>query len=94
MFYRGFYFRAPKIASIVGEMVRSPHMMKRRLREGVEFFQFLRDRNEAACKRGLLAEATLLIGGSSSRLMISACRWQSTRRWNWLTAKESCLRPA
>ena len=47
-FYRRFYFRAPKIAAIVGEMVRSPHMMKRRLREGVEFFQFLRERNRAA----------------------------------------------
>ena len=47
-FYRRFYFRAPKIASIVGEMVRSPEMMKRRLREGVEFFRFLRDRQEAA----------------------------------------------
>ncbi|HEY1546146.1 MAG TPA: radical SAM protein, partial [Xanthobacteraceae bacterium] len=41
-FYKRFYFRAPKIASIVGEMIRSPQMMKRRLREGVEFFAFLR----------------------------------------------------
>jgi len=47
-FYRRFYFRAPKIAAIVGEMVRSPQMMKRRLREGVEFFQFLRERKRAA----------------------------------------------
>ncbi len=47
-FYRKFYFRAPKIASIVNEMIRSPQMMKRRLREGVEFFQFLRDRHKAA----------------------------------------------
>ena len=47
-FYKRFYFRAPKIASIVGEMVRSPQMMKRRLREGVEFFQFLKERNRAA----------------------------------------------
>jgi len=47
-FYRRFYFRAPKIASIVGEMVRSPQMMTRRLREGVEFFQFLRERHKAA----------------------------------------------
>ena len=47
-FYRAFYFRAPKIAAIVSEMVRSPQMMKRRLREGVEFFQFLRERREAA----------------------------------------------
>ncbi|AQS86826.1 iron-sulfur oxidoreductase [Neoasaia chiangmaiensis NBRC 101099] len=46
-FYRKFYFRAPKIASIVNEMVRSPQMMKRRLREGVEFFQFLKDRHAA-----------------------------------------------
>src|SRR3954447_146454 len=47
-FYKKFYFRAPKIAAIVGEMVRSPQMMKRRLREGVEFFQFLKERREAA----------------------------------------------
>lgn len=46
-FYRRFYFRAPKIASIVGEMVRSPEMMKRRLREGVEFFRFLKERKAA-----------------------------------------------
>jgi hypothetical protein len=47
-FYKRFYFRAPKIASIVGEMVTSPQMMKRRLREGVEFFQFLRERHKEA----------------------------------------------
>src|SRR6516165_2715593 len=49
-FYKRFYLRAPKIASIVSEMVRSPTMMKRRLREGVEFFNFLRDRrNSQSC---------------------------------------------
>jgi hopanoid biosynthesis associated radical SAM protein HpnJ len=47
VFYKRFYFRAGKIASIVGEMVRSPQMMRRRLREGVEFFQFLREREMA-----------------------------------------------
>jgi hopanoid biosynthesis associated radical SAM protein HpnJ len=47
-FYKKFYFRAPKIAAIVNEMIRSPQMMKRRLREGVEFFQFLKERREAA----------------------------------------------
>jgi len=47
-FYRRFYFRAPKIAAIVGEMIRSPQMMKRRLREGVEFFAFLRAHRELA----------------------------------------------
>ena len=45
-FYRRFYFRAPKIAAIVSEMVRSPQMMQRRLREGIEFFEFLRARRE------------------------------------------------
>jgi hopanoid biosynthesis associated radical SAM protein HpnJ len=47
-FYKRFYFRSGKIASIVGEMVKSPEMMKRRLREGIEFFHFLRERREAA----------------------------------------------
>ena len=46
-FYKRFYFRSGKIASIVGEMARSPEMAKRRLREGVEFFQFLRERRGA-----------------------------------------------
>jgi hopanoid biosynthesis associated radical SAM protein HpnJ len=47
LFYKKFYFRAPKIMSIVNEMIRSPQMMKRRLREGVEFYQFLRERHAA-----------------------------------------------
>jgi hopanoid biosynthesis associated radical SAM protein HpnJ len=47
-FYKSFYFRPGKIGSIVNEMVRSPTMMKRRLREGVEFFEFLRERRGAA----------------------------------------------
>jgi hopanoid biosynthesis associated radical SAM protein HpnJ len=46
-FYKKFYFRPSKIASIVGEMLRSPEMMKRRLREGVEFFHFLRQRKDS-----------------------------------------------
>ncbi|MEO8927255.1 MAG: hopanoid biosynthesis associated radical SAM protein HpnJ, partial [Caulobacteraceae bacterium] len=46
-FYKCFYFRAGKIGSIIGEMIRSPDMMKRRLREGVEFFEFLRERKAA-----------------------------------------------
>ena len=47
-FYKKFYFRPKKIVSIVGEMVRDFDMMKRRLREGVEFFDFLRERKKAA----------------------------------------------
>jgi hopanoid biosynthesis associated radical SAM protein HpnJ len=46
--YRRFYFRSGKTASIVGEMIRSPQMMKRRLREGAEFFEFLKERRRAA----------------------------------------------
>lgn len=44
MFYREFYFRPGKIWEIVREMLMSPQMMRRRLREGVEFFRFLNAR--------------------------------------------------
>jgi radical SAM superfamily enzyme YgiQ (UPF0313 family) len=47
-FYRQFYFRPRKIGAIVREMVTQPDMMKRRLREGVEFFHFLKDRKQHA----------------------------------------------
>jgi hopanoid biosynthesis associated radical SAM protein HpnJ len=47
-FYSRFYFRAPKIAAIVSEMVCSPEMMLRRLREGVEFFKFMRQHRATA----------------------------------------------
>ena len=38
-FYRKFYFRAGKIAEISAEMIRDSDVMKRRLREGVEFVE-------------------------------------------------------
>lgn len=41
-FYRRFYFRPSKIWEIVREMMGSWSMARRRLREGVEFFRFLR----------------------------------------------------
>ncbi len=44
VFYREFYFRPGKIWEIVREMLLSPQMMRRRLREGVEFFRFLNAR--------------------------------------------------
>jgi hopanoid biosynthesis associated radical SAM protein HpnJ len=47
-FYRRFYFRPRKIKAIVGEMLRDFDMMKRRLREGLEFFEFLRRRKQPA----------------------------------------------
>ena len=42
VFYKRFYFRPAKIWEIVRTMLLSAEMMKRRLREGVEFFRFLR----------------------------------------------------
>ena len=42
------FVAASLTASIVGEMVLSPEMMKRRLREGAEFFGFLRERRATA----------------------------------------------
>ena len=47
-FYRQFYFRAGKIAEMSAEMLRSPEMMQRRLREGAEFLSFLRRRDSGA----------------------------------------------
>jgi radical SAM superfamily enzyme YgiQ (UPF0313 family) len=41
-FYRSFYFRPTKIWEIVREMLQSWDMTRRRLREGVEFYHFLR----------------------------------------------------
>ncbi len=45
--YREFYFRPSKILSILKEMALSPQMLVRRLREGVEFFAFLKERQTA-----------------------------------------------
>jgi radical SAM superfamily enzyme YgiQ (UPF0313 family) len=48
VFYKRFYFRPKKIAELVWEMVHSWEMTKRRLREGVEFFHFLKARENQA----------------------------------------------
>ncbi len=45
-FYKKFYFRPSKIAEIMKEMLTSREMLVRRLREGVEFFHFLRNRED------------------------------------------------
>jgi hypothetical protein len=44
VFYRRFYFRPGKIREIVKEMLASGQMLRRRLREGIEFFRFLHAR--------------------------------------------------
>ena len=46
--YKQFYFRPGKIYDMVSEMARDFDMMKRRLREGVEFFRFLYTRKSEA----------------------------------------------
>jgi len=45
--YREFFFRPSKIAELVWEMLKSPIVLRRRLREGVEFLQFLRLRRNS-----------------------------------------------
>ena len=45
-FYKEFYFRPKPIARMLWEMLGDATVMKRRLREGAEFFQFLRRRSE------------------------------------------------
>jgi radical SAM superfamily enzyme YgiQ (UPF0313 family) len=46
-FYKRFYFRPSKIVEMVAEMMTSIEMTRRRLREGVEFFRFLRAHEQA-----------------------------------------------
>jgi len=43
-FYREFFFRPSKIAEIMWEMLKSPPVLRRRLREGLEFLGYLRER--------------------------------------------------
>ncbi len=45
-FYKAYYFRPRPIARMVAEMLGDWSVMKRRLREGAEFFKFLRLRSE------------------------------------------------
>ena len=47
-FYKRFYFRPRKMLEMTAEMVASPAMLKRRLREGAEFASFLWKREDRA----------------------------------------------
>jgi len=47
-FYKAYYFRPRPIARMLGEMLGDWAMMKRRLREGAEFFRFLNLRSAGA----------------------------------------------
>ena len=46
VFYKEFYLRPSKIVEMVAEMLTSWDMFTRRIREGIEFFQFLNKRGE------------------------------------------------
>ena len=46
--YRRFYFRPQAIIPIVTEMLTDPQMLVRRLREGKEFFGYLKERKDKA----------------------------------------------
>lgn len=48
VFYKSYYFRPKPIARILLTMLQDAEVMKRRLREGAEFFKFLSSRKEAA----------------------------------------------
>lgn len=45
--YRRFYFRPQAIVPIVKEMLGDPQMLRRRLREGSEFFSYLKERRNS-----------------------------------------------
>jgi hopanoid biosynthesis associated radical SAM protein HpnJ len=47
-FYKRFYFRRSKIVDMTSEMLQDWQMLRRRLREGVEFFRFLASREDRA----------------------------------------------
>ena len=49
-FYKKFYFRPGKIWELTSEMLTDWELMKRRLREGVEFFEFLNQREDKEAK--------------------------------------------
>ena len=61
--YRKFYFRPRKMFSLFGGMLRDPEVMKRRLREGVEFFKFLHERKETAREMAQSAAAAASSAG-------------------------------
>lgn len=57
-FYKRFYFRPAPIMRMMGEIVTDPHQRKRRLSEGREFFQFMKERKRGATAEQQLASAT------------------------------------
>ncbi len=55
--YRRFYFRPQAIVPIVKEMLGDPQILRRRLREGGEFFSYLKERRTAQDKAHAKAQS-------------------------------------
>ena len=60
-FYRRFYFRPRKLFALAGEMAQDRRVLRRRLREGVEFVRFL-----AARRRGVGVTRAGVSGGHNN----------------------------
>ncbi len=56
-FYRKFYLRPRPIIRMIGEMIGDSHQRRRRLAEGKEFFQFMRQRKRASAEHAALETA-------------------------------------
>ena len=70
-FYRRFYFRPRKIFAIAKEMAADRHVLRRRLREGREFLQFLRARaGERSCALAASAPAAPSTRRADTRLQV------------------------
>ena len=70
-FYRRFYFRPRKIFAIAKEMAADRHVLRRRLREGREFLQFLRTRaGERSCALAASAPAAPSTRRAAARLQV------------------------
>jgi radical SAM superfamily enzyme YgiQ (UPF0313 family) len=63
-FYRKFYFRPRKMFSLFGGMLRDPEVMRRRLREGVEFFRFLHEHKNTAPATSSAAGSSATVAGA------------------------------
>jgi hopanoid biosynthesis associated radical SAM protein HpnJ len=59
--YRQFYFRPKAILPIVREMLGDRQMMVRRVREGVEFFSYLKDRHAQTAARSRMEASEVKI---------------------------------
>ena len=70
-FYRRFYFRPRKIFSIAREMATDTRVLRRRLREGREFLQFMRARGDTRDIGRTEPDAAPLVGAARVQVVLS-----------------------